>query len=202
MARSHRELRLSFDRDTVRLRGSSVHWSWNDAVVWRRGNSERWPERWGGSCRSVEEWQTRQREADIEHYEVNWRSSYFGPDHSLEREEAEQRAQDLLIECLSPSQKEEYISFQCFTVISPSGKPYKIYNSKSYNVESGGIAYCAGPRDEVPIGDMMLSQKLILENDEERFLTIANKQGNSLEQFRIAVENAAVSLGEFAHVIR
>ena len=39
-----------------------------------------------------------------------------------------------------------------------------------------GNCYCAGPRTEVPLSDLMLAQKLLLENDPEAFFSVANRR--------------------------
>lgn len=141
----------------------------------------------GLSETELEEWQTRERE----HYQQNayWAPTYMGPTRTWYDEEADKRAQGLLVECLSPAQKEEFNYRRSFTVVSKSKRTYRIEFVRNYNVRllnahhQSIAAYCAGPLEDVPIADMMLSQKLMLENDEERFLRIANKQGESFEEF-------------------
>jgi hypothetical protein len=36
-------------------------------------------------------------------------------------------------------------------------------------------AWCFGPEGELPIGDVMLAQKIALENDEQATLALANR---------------------------
>ena len=42
------------------------------------------------------------------------------------------------------------------------------------------ISYCFGPEGELPLGDMMLAQKIALENNERAALALANR-GNRHE---------------------
>ena len=37
------------------------------------------------------------------------------------------------------------------------------------------VSYCFGPEGELPIGDVMLAQKIALENDEQAALALANR---------------------------
>lgn len=133
-------------------------------------------EDFGFSAPELEERQIR--EVEPHNY---WTPTYMGPIRHYE-EGANSRAQALLFECLSPSQKVEFLATQSFTVVSKSKRSYRIGWGKNYNVTllDNRVNYCAGPLEDVPIADMMLAQKLMLENDEDRFLKIANKQEDAL----------------------
>jgi hypothetical protein len=95
--------------------------------------------------------------------------------------EAHARAEDLLKQMLSAAQKKEYETAREFTVVTESGKRYKIRHGWAGNVdeidESGKAAarYCIHPTIGCPHPDNMLAQKLMLETDEKAFLKIANK---------------------------
>jgi hypothetical protein len=94
--------------------------------------------------------------------------------------EAERRASELLIDWLSPAQRAQYQHTGCFDVTgSQSGKRYRIRYARQLNVdeldERGHhvAVWCVVPRKFVPIADMMLAQKIALENDETATIAIA-----------------------------
>jgi hypothetical protein len=89
---------------------------------------------------------------------------------------AEVRARKLLLRTLTPAQREEFQLRGYFSVqVAKRGK-YWILPSTVFNVlhAETGTSYCAGPRVEVPLSDLMLAQKLVLENDPEAFFAVAN----------------------------
>ncbi len=89
---------------------------------------------------------------------------------------AEVRARKLLLRTLTPAQREEFEVRGYFSVqVAKRGK-FWILPSTVFNVlQAGtGTSYCAGPRAEVPLSDLLLAQKLVLENDPEAFFAVAN----------------------------
>jgi hypothetical protein len=77
---------------------------------------------------------------------------------------------------LSTAQQKEFEAKGYFSVnVSTRGR-FCILPSPMFNVlhVQTGDCYCAVPRAVVPLCDLMLSQKLILENDPERFFAVAN----------------------------
>ena len=62
------------------------------------------------------------------------------------------------------------------TVISYRIRPTHQMNVDELN-ERGvrTVSYCFGPEGELPIGDVMLAQKIALENDEQAALALANR---------------------------
>ena len=98
------------------------------------------------------------------------------------REEAEIRAEKLLLENLTLRQKEDYVKTKSF-VVDGSRYRYRIRHGRSGNVDvidrKGMIVnrLCAHPVDLVPNPDTMLAQKLMLETDEAAFERIANSHG-------------------------
>lgn len=96
------------------------------------------------------------------------------------RKQARERAEQLLVSCLSPSQRQQYEENSTFTVTGQSGEHYTIHSFSAYNVTSPTWSFCAGPQD-VPICDQMLAQKLMLETEEVQFLRIANKHPRPLD---------------------
>lgn len=97
------------------------------------------------------------------------------------RLEAEARAEKLLVENLSLQQRLQYEKEKMFVVNGKSGYRYRIRKGRVANVDmidrSGKIEHrlCAHPSDAVPDYDTMLAQKLLLEDDEQRFIAVANK---------------------------
>jgi hypothetical protein len=86
---------------------------------------------------------------------------------------AEQRASTLLKEWLTPEQCVEYKRRGYFEVRgSHTGKRYRIRSARQMNVDQlddGGrrvAVFCFLPAKYVPVSDVMLAQKIVLENDE------------------------------------
>lgn len=85
----------------------------------------------------------------------------------------------LLKSWLTPQQRHELEVHHYFSVRgSKTDVTYKIhYHSESFNVQSTAHFnqfMCFGPLGNLPLGDRMLVQKIMLENDEEEVLRIAN----------------------------
>lgn len=97
-----------------------------------------------------------------------------------EDRQAYRRSRELLLECLSPSQRGEFERRGAFTVCGQSGRRYRIAYGTGMNIEvlgpGGEVEYrlCAAPAD-VPTPAVMLAQKLMLEAQEAEFLRIAIK---------------------------
>ncbi len=98
----------------------------------------------------------------------------------LHRVEVTARAESLLLSALNPIQAKDFRTTREFTVISKDGKrTYRITYGIAGNViliEKGKpvARYCIYPIG-IPIEDVMLAQKLMLETDEESFIRIANR---------------------------
>lgn len=91
-----------------------------------------------------------------------------------------EKAERLLLSCLSKSQKEEYKNNSYFTVRgNVTGKKYRINSCKQINIEEldklGNVTskLCVVSNEYVPMEDHMLSQKLLIETNEELFLQTA-----------------------------
>jgi hypothetical protein len=98
------------------------------------------------------------------------------------RIEAEQRASALLKEWLSPAQRAQYESNGHFDVTGcHNRKRYRIRSGRQMNIdefdEHGKLVavWCFVPERYVPAGDVMLAQKIALENDERAVLAVANR---------------------------
>lgn len=88
----------------------------------------------------------------------------------------EARARELLLRVLSPAQKAEFQRYGYFAVEVAKRGRFLILPSTLFNVlhVATGRSYCAVPRGETPLADLMLAQKLLLEDDPEQFFKVAN----------------------------
>jgi hypothetical protein len=92
----------------------------------------------------------------------------------------EGRSLRLLREWLSPSQRAQLAEKGYFEVVGgESGRRYRIYPGSATNVcefDEGGrprAGLCFLPIGDLPIGDVMLAQKIALETSESSALTVA-----------------------------
>ena len=99
-----------------------------------------------------------------------------------QRRTAEEKALTLLKQWLSPAELAQYEKYSYFEVTGgDSGKRYRIRPTHQMNVDELNergvrtVSYCFGPEGELPIGDVMLAQKIALENDEQAALALANR---------------------------
>ena len=102
---------------------------------------------------------------------------------------AAQKAEDLLKSILNNEQLKEFNEKTYFTTVgNKSGKKYRITKKDAHGVFRINDTldrlieeYCIVPNNsDIPTYDRMVMQKLLLENDEERFLEIANMKSVSL----------------------
>lgn len=106
---------------------------------------------------------------------------------------AEGRSLRLLREWLSPAQREQFVRKGYFEVIgSDSGMRYRIHAGASVNVceldETGRrqVGLCFMPIGTLPIGDVMLAQKIALETCEDEVLSLARRFAPNGFHFRQA----------------
>ena len=101
------------------------------------------------------------------------------------RKEAAERAQELLLVHLTPEQRESVVKNKWFVV--EGGKSKKKYRIKT-TAAAGNVleldpegrvvaSYCCHADHSFPMGDQHLTQKLMLECDEDAFLRVANRTG-------------------------
>jgi hypothetical protein len=100
-----------------------------------------------------------------------------------ERENATARSVRLLRSNLTPSQQDQYEHHHCFDVIGgESGNRYRIHHGDYLNVYELGPTgarlrrWCFLPVGNLPVGDVLLAQKLALEIFEGEARAIARKQ--------------------------
>lgn len=89
---------------------------------------------------------------------------------------SEARARRLLTRLLSARQLHELDRHGCFTVRVPERGTFCILPRSTFNVihlQTGNL-YCCTTEAFVPLSDLMLAQKLLLENDPDRFFAAAN----------------------------
>src|SRR4051812_31974395 len=91
---------------------------------------------------------------------------------------SELRARRLLSRMLNPDQRRELQQHGCFTVKVRDRGIFCILPRSTFNVLSldTGSAYCCNIEAFVPISDLMLAQKLLLENDADHFFAVANRR--------------------------
>ena len=93
------------------------------------------------------------------------------------RETAEPKARHLLLRVLSAQQRADLQSCGYFMVTVPKGGTFCVLPRYVFNVLElrTGDCYCCIPDVQVPLSDLMLAQKLLLENDPEKFFAVANR---------------------------
>jgi hypothetical protein len=103
----------------------------------------------------------------------------------------EGRSLRLLRAWLSPAQRAHFAEKDYFEVIGgDTGKQYRIYAGAGMNVcevdEKGRpiLGLCFVPVGELPIGDVVLSQKIALENCESDALAVARRFVPTVLSFR------------------
>jgi hypothetical protein len=115
-----------------------------------------------------------------------WRSANFAAFRSWlrPRPDANSAALQLMSEVLSPEQRAQYNSHGFFDVTGgQTGKRYRIRFGSQMNVEeldaSGRLVrgLCFIPKGGLPIGDILVAQKLALELMEEETLHVARPGG-------------------------
>lgn len=118
--------------------------------------------------------------------------THQSPDDDYD-EATKSKAMALLKSALDDQQIKDLELNSCFYIVGSAGNRYKINASYMIgNVEEidddGMVAkYCAHPMN-VPIGDVILAQKVWLETDEEEFKRVANchwRRSNSMSYLNI-----------------
>jgi hypothetical protein len=94
--------------------------------------------------------------------------------------EPERRSLRLMREWLSPAQREQFDTRGYFDVIgSHTGRRYRIRIGTATNINEldrfghAVARWCFVPSEGLPAGDVMLAQKIALENDERSALAVA-----------------------------
>lgn len=97
------------------------------------------------------------------------------------RDPASLRARELLREALAKRQRDDFDATRSFHVAGASGRTYRIDPMRHRNVKAldrhGRVEWvlCASPADdEIPVEDVMLAQKLLLETSEAEFIRRSN----------------------------
>ena len=103
----------------------------------------------------------------------------------------EERGVNLLREWLSPEQRAQFDAKRYFDVIGcDSGKRYRIHYGETTNVHEIGdddlpsVGWCFMPEGSLAAGDVMLAQKIALENYEYGALAVANRCPIRFSRFR------------------
>ncbi len=106
----------------------------------------------------------------------NMASSWIGDAATARSRASEARARRLLTRLLNDSQLRELEKHGCFTVKIAGRGTFCILPRSTFNVihlQTGNL-YCCTTEAFVPLSDLMLAQKLLLENDPDRFFAAAN----------------------------
>lgn len=100
------------------------------------------------------------------------------------RSSSEFRARQLLLRVLNPAQRKEFERYGYFTVHASGWGRFHVMPRTTFNVvdTQTGICYCAGPEGVVPLSDMMLAQKLVLEHDPARFFGVARSRSEQQQE--------------------
>jgi hypothetical protein len=100
----------------------------------------------------------------------------------IDRAEVEERGLRLLRSWLSPKQAQQWDALNEFEVVgSHTGTRYRIRRGKMMNVHevdrAGNIVahWCFAPQGDLPMGDVLLSQKIALETMERDALKMARR---------------------------
>ena len=88
------------------------------------------------------------------------------------------RAFWLLRHLLEREQREQFDRFRCFTVDVEGRGTFAVLPQLAFSVVNvrSGDSYCVVSESPVPMGDHMLIQKLMLENEPERFFAVARRR--------------------------
>jgi hypothetical protein len=99
-----------------------------------------------------------------------------GPIDVVDVSGAELRARNLLVRMLTSAQRAEFERREAFTVEVPGRGRFAILPRRTLNVldMESGECYCCVTVTDVPLFDLMLTQKLLLEHDPEKFFAAAN----------------------------
>ena len=128
-----------------------------------------------GCARFVRGLRSRIAPGSVDRYAVDtpMRHLLAGPPLAV----AERRARDLLLRMLTAKQRKEFELYGYFSVETPGRGSFWILPWRSLNVvEPGtGDCYCGVPEGRLPVYDLMLAQKLLLENDPQHFFSVANR---------------------------
>lgn len=109
------------------------------------------------------------------------RAGPTAPGFQLFRSRAHNQALALLFDHLSDRQRQQFANLGCFDVIgSDTGKRYRIYRQRPSNIHElsgeGRVVrlWCFHPVGNLPMGDVLLAQKMALELFENEALALAN----------------------------
>jgi hypothetical protein len=102
-----------------------------------------------------------------------------------QKNRAEIKAETLLLKYLTRQQRKDYLEKKYFDIrVGP--RTYRLKKFINGNVElldkSGNpvIRYCCHPANDVPFGDVLMSQMMMLKYNEDGFLKLANVHWRSL----------------------
>ncbi len=121
---------------------------------------------------------------------------------------ADLRAKRLLLRLLSEGQREELNHNGYFSVNVQGRGVFCIFPRTVFNVLEvrSGDRYCCVSAADVPLWDLMLAQKLMLENDPSHFFSVANRKPDLVigpqEMHQLLSLHARRSMGRWAQDAR
>jgi hypothetical protein len=120
-------------------------------------------------------------------------------EYKAKEDAATKRAEEMLFLLLNDEQRKQYEDYGYFET-KVDDRLYRINKGRAMNVEliEGGVAkfkYCALPKDYMPAPDVMAAQLLMLQTDEKRFLSIANRTGLHAPETTPVAQEINVDMG-------
>jgi hypothetical protein len=112
--------------------------------------------------------------------------------------DSEFRARRLLRRMLNPEQLKELHRYGGFTVEAPGHGKLCILPTTTFNVlnlQTGNV-YCVNTEAFLPLSDLMLAQKLVLETDPDHFFAVANCRSERCAGPLVHQMRAMLNLGE------
>lgn len=132
------------------------------------------------------QWLQGLRGVDLQHVHPALRLALARHMHRREvTEAATTRSRNLLLECLSPTQRTDFENhgyFHVTTHVEDGGAVFRILPNHSHNIHQLDpvtlepiFSFCVVASTYVPVHDQMLVQKLLLELDPTTFFSLANR---------------------------
>ncbi len=124
---------------------------------------------------------------------------------AAQRDEVELRARNLLLSCLTPEQRAMYEKEFKFRVVSNLGNVFELHRKRMHGVfkldmQGNRIEeWCVTPHGRIPVDDILLSQKLMLETDEAALRSESNIWDLSNARLGQQIHRAALQYAGYNH---
>jgi hypothetical protein len=90
--------------------------------------------------------------------------------------QAKRRARQLFLSKLDGKQRRSWESRRNFDIVASSGCCYTISPYGAFNIRNCSDEFCVLIDAKIPVYDKLLAQRLLVEADENLFLTVANRR--------------------------